>query len=98
MIEILVLNEQAEVVTTIGFLKEAPRVNLSGFCVYHKNRLIMVSFENFKYVTRKKDHHIPGYKLAFCCILVCTAMPNKTQRKKCLKVTGLIYTDAGMQI
>uniref|UniRef100_A0A1J3IRV9 MORC family CW-type zinc finger protein 4 n=1 Tax=Noccaea caerulescens TaxID=107243 RepID=A0A1J3IRV9_NOCCA len=32
---------EAEVVTTIGFLKEAPRVNLSGFCVYHKNRLIM---------------------------------------------------------
>ncbi|CAH2036892.1 unnamed protein product [Thlaspi arvense] len=34
-------HEQAEVVTTIGFLKEAPKVNLSGFCVYHKNRLIM---------------------------------------------------------
>ncbi|CAA7013641.1 unnamed protein product [Microthlaspi erraticum] len=32
---------EAEVVTTIGFLKEAPKVNLSGFCVYHKNRLIM---------------------------------------------------------
>ncbi|CAN8292504.1 unnamed protein product [Cochlearia groenlandica] len=33
--------EEAEVVTTIGFLKEAPKVNLNGFCVYHKNRLIM---------------------------------------------------------
>ncbi|XP_010533442.1 PREDICTED: protein MICRORCHIDIA 6-like isoform X2 [Tarenaya hassleriana] len=29
------------VVTTIGFLKDAPRVNIHGFCVYHKNRLIM---------------------------------------------------------
>ncbi|KAF8114347.1 hypothetical protein N665_0039s0109 [Sinapis alba] len=34
-------HEEAEVVTTIGFLKEAPKVNLCGFCVYHKNRLIM---------------------------------------------------------
>jgi hypothetical protein len=38
-------SEEALVVTTIGFLKEAPKVNLHGFCVYHKNRLIMVSFE-----------------------------------------------------
>lgn len=89
MIKILVFNEQAEVVTTIGFLKEAPRVNLSGFCVYHKNRLIMVSFEHFKYVTRKKDHHIPGYKLAFCCIFVCTAVPNNTQGKSVLKLLDL---------
>ncbi|GMP30266.1 hypothetical protein CsSME_00005011 [Camellia sinensis var. sinensis] len=29
------------VVTTIGFLKEAPRVNIHGFNVYHKNRLIL---------------------------------------------------------
>lgn len=45
MIPISVFNEQGEVVTTIGFLKEAPKINLNGFCVYHKNRLIMVSFE-----------------------------------------------------
>lgn len=31
------------VVTTIGFLKEAPDVNIHGFNVYHKNRLILVS-------------------------------------------------------
>ncbi|KNA15292.1 hypothetical protein SOVF_099590 [Spinacia oleracea] len=30
-----------EVLTTIGFLKEAPDVNLHGFNVYHKNRLIL---------------------------------------------------------
>ncbi|KAG7023121.1 Protein MICRORCHIDIA 6, partial [Cucurbita argyrosperma subsp. argyrosperma] len=29
------------VVTTIGFLKEAPHVNIHGFNVYHKNRLIL---------------------------------------------------------
>ncbi|KAL5192022.1 Protein MICRORCHIDIA 6 [Glycine soja] len=28
-------------VTTIGFLKEAPQVNIHGFNVYHKNRLIL---------------------------------------------------------
>lgn len=33
---------QAGVVTTIGFLKDAPRVNIHGFNVYHKNRLILV--------------------------------------------------------
>ncbi|KAI3959257.1 hypothetical protein MKW92_014636 [Papaver armeniacum] len=29
------------VVITIGFLKDAPKLNIQGFCVYHKNRLIM---------------------------------------------------------
>lgn len=33
---------QAAVVTTIGFLKDAPRVNCHGFNIYHKNRLILV--------------------------------------------------------
>ncbi|GMH31455.1 hypothetical protein Nepgr_033298 [Nepenthes gracilis] len=32
---------EGQVVTTIGFLKEAPRVNIHGFNVYHKNRLIL---------------------------------------------------------
>ncbi|KAK1373201.1 Protein MICRORCHIDIA like [Heracleum sosnowskyi] len=32
---------EGEVTTTIGFLKEAPHVNIHGFCVYHKNRLIL---------------------------------------------------------
>ncbi|KAL5723868.1 hypothetical protein ACHQM5_007210 [Ranunculus cassubicifolius] len=34
-------NAEAAVITTIGFLKEAPHVNIHGFSVYHKNRLIM---------------------------------------------------------
>ncbi|XP_074316921.1 protein MICRORCHIDIA 6-like isoform X2 [Silene latifolia] len=34
--------KEGEVVTIIGFLKEAPDVNIHGFNVYHKNRLILV--------------------------------------------------------
>ncbi|XP_031505086.1 protein MICRORCHIDIA 6 isoform X2 [Nymphaea colorata] len=33
-------NKEAEVITIIGFVKEAPHVNVQGFNVYHKNRLI----------------------------------------------------------
>ncbi|XP_057459527.1 protein MICRORCHIDIA 6-like isoform X3 [Actinidia eriantha] len=32
---------EGTVVTTIGFVKEAPHVNIHGFNVYHKNRLIL---------------------------------------------------------
>ncbi|KAJ9559637.1 hypothetical protein OSB04_004797, partial [Centaurea solstitialis] len=32
---------EVSVTTTIGFLKEAPNVNIHGFNVYHKNRLIL---------------------------------------------------------
>ncbi|KAJ8623067.1 hypothetical protein MRB53_031596 [Persea americana] len=32
---------EVSVITTIGFLKEAPHVNIHGFNVYHKNRLIL---------------------------------------------------------
>ncbi|CAN7063740.1 unnamed protein product [Brassica oleracea var. botrytis] len=42
-------HEEAGVVTTIGFLKEAPKVNLCGFCVYHKNRLIMPFWQVVSY-------------------------------------------------
>ncbi|KAL3642336.1 hypothetical protein CASFOL_013151 [Castilleja foliolosa] len=34
-------NVEVELLTTIGFLKEAPAVNIHGFNVYHKNRLIL---------------------------------------------------------
>ncbi|XP_073036103.1 protein MICRORCHIDIA 6-like [Primulina eburnea] len=34
-------NLEDSVTTTIGFLKEAPQVNIHGFNVYHKNRLIL---------------------------------------------------------
>ncbi|PWA76151.1 histidine kinase-like ATPase, C-terminal domain-containing protein [Artemisia annua] len=35
---------EGSVVTTIGFLKEAPHVHVHGFLVYHKNRLILPFF------------------------------------------------------
>ncbi|MED6105981.1 hypothetical protein PIB30_000770 [Stylosanthes scabra] len=35
-------SDQSAVVTTIGFDKEAPEVNVHGFNIYHKNRLILV--------------------------------------------------------
>ncbi|KAJ6849599.1 protein MICRORCHIDIA 6 [Iris pallida] len=31
----------AEVISTIGYLKEAPNVSIHGFNIYHKNRLIL---------------------------------------------------------
>lgn len=34
-------NMEAAIITTIGFLKEAPYVNVHGFNVYHRNRLIL---------------------------------------------------------
>ncbi|KAJ7970805.1 protein MICRORCHIDIA 6 [Quillaja saponaria] len=34
-------NMEAIFVTTIGFLKEAPHVNIHGFNIYHRNRLIL---------------------------------------------------------
>ncbi|CAH8391097.1 unnamed protein product [Eruca vesicaria subsp. sativa] len=46
-------HEEAEVVTTIGFLKEAPKINRCGFCVYHKNRLIMPFWQVVSYSDSK---------------------------------------------
>ncbi|KAK8465788.1 hypothetical protein PHAVU_009G176500 [Phaseolus vulgaris] len=37
-------------VTTIGFLKEAPQVNIHGFNVYHKNRLILPFWQVVNYL------------------------------------------------
>ncbi|KAG9449911.1 hypothetical protein H6P81_009876 [Aristolochia fimbriata] len=36
-----VAGKEVKIVTTIGFIKEAPHVNIHGFNVYHKNRLIL---------------------------------------------------------
>ncbi|KAK7350632.1 hypothetical protein VNO77_09463 [Canavalia gladiata] len=41
---------QATIVTTIGFLKEAPQVNIHGFNVYHKNRLILPFWQVVSYL------------------------------------------------
>ncbi|MED6112898.1 hypothetical protein PIB30_065989 [Stylosanthes scabra] len=41
---------EATVVTTVGFLKEAPRVIMHGFNVYHKNRLILPFWQVVNYL------------------------------------------------
>ncbi|KAA8540800.1 hypothetical protein F0562_024281 [Nyssa sinensis] len=41
---------EGKVITTIGFLKEAPHVNIHGFNVYHKNRLILPFWHVVSYV------------------------------------------------
>ncbi|CAM6026010.1 unnamed protein product [Sphagnum balticum] len=42
------VNKETSVITTIGFTKEAPMVNVHGFNVYHKNRLIMPFWKVFQ--------------------------------------------------
>ncbi|RDX71182.1 Protein MICRORCHIDIA 6, partial [Mucuna pruriens] len=52
-------------VTTIGFLKEAPQVNIHGFNVYHKNRLILVSCKQIllsQLITNKILRELPCFK------------------------------------
>nr|XP_010312871.1 protein MICRORCHIDIA 6-like [Solanum lycopersicum]XP_010312872.1 protein MICRORCHIDIA 6-like [Solanum lycopersicum] len=41
--------KEGSVITTIGFLKEAPVVNIHGFNVYHKNRLILPFWHVVRY-------------------------------------------------
>ncbi|KAF5476770.1 hypothetical protein F2P56_003473 [Juglans regia] len=40
---------EGQVITTIGFLKEAPQVSFHGFNVYHKNRLILPFWQVVSY-------------------------------------------------
>ncbi|XWS60791.1 hypothetical protein CRYUN_Cryun07bG0067500 [Craigia yunnanensis] len=44
---------EGAVVSTIGFLKEAPHVNIHGFCVYHKNRLILPFWQVVSYLNNR---------------------------------------------
>lgn len=41
---------EGEVLTTIGFLKEAPQISFHGFNVYHKNRLILPFWQVVSYL------------------------------------------------
>ncbi|MCO5607314.1 hypothetical protein L7F22_061507 [Adiantum nelumboides] len=41
------IDGEVSVLTTIGFAKEAPMINVHGFSVYHKNRLIMPFWKVF---------------------------------------------------
>ncbi|XP_062116233.1 protein MICRORCHIDIA 6-like [Humulus lupulus] len=40
---------EGQIITTIGFLKEAPNVNIHGFNIYHKNRLILPFWQVVSY-------------------------------------------------
>ncbi|KAF7135142.1 hypothetical protein RHSIM_Rhsim08G0052000 [Rhododendron simsii] len=51
--------KEAAVVTTIGFLKDAPRVKFHGFNVYHKNRLIL-PFWRVKHATNSTARGVVG--------------------------------------
>jgi branched-subunit amino acid transport protein AzlD len=44
---------QVSVLTTVGFTKEAPMVNVHGYNIYHKNRLIMVTIGTILYSDEK---------------------------------------------
>ncbi|XP_019182060.1 PREDICTED: protein MICRORCHIDIA 6-like [Ipomoea nil] len=45
--------KEGSVVTTIGFLKEAPLVNHHGFNIYHKNRLILPFWQVVSYTINR---------------------------------------------
>uniref|UniRef100_A0A0E0LBJ5 Morc S5 domain-containing protein n=1 Tax=Oryza punctata TaxID=4537 RepID=A0A0E0LBJ5_ORYPU len=38
------INIEVDVITTIGYLRGAPKLDIHGFNVYHKNRLILANF------------------------------------------------------
>lgn len=45
---------EVDVITTIGFLKGAPRLDIYGFNVYHKNRLILPYWRAGSYTKQRK--------------------------------------------
>ncbi|KAK2981552.1 hypothetical protein RJ640_027977 [Escallonia rubra] len=51
---------EAAVVTTIGFLKEAPHVNIHGFNIYHRNRLILPFWRVVKDTTNSNARGVVG--------------------------------------
>ncbi|WRX20107.1 Morc [Theobroma cacao] len=53
-------NTEAVVVTTIGFVKEAPSVNIHGYCIYHKNRLILPFWHGRKTTTGSRGRGVVG--------------------------------------
>uniref|UniRef100_A0A7C9AKM1 Adenosinetriphosphatase n=1 Tax=Opuntia streptacantha TaxID=393608 RepID=A0A7C9AKM1_OPUST len=45
--------KEGEVMTTIGFLKEAPHVSIHGFNIYHKNRLVLPFWPVVSYTSNR---------------------------------------------
>ncbi|QHO20431.1 protein MICRORCHIDIA 6 isoform X1 [Arachis ipaensis] len=52
-------SDESAVVTTIGFVKEAPEVNVHGFNIYHKNRLILPYWQVVSYL-RSRGRGVVG--------------------------------------
>ncbi|WRX17980.1 Morc [Theobroma cacao] len=67
---------EGTVVCTIGFLKEAPQVNIHGFCVYHKNRLILPFWQVVSY-SDSRGRGVVFWKL----ILLSQLITNKILRE-----------------
>ncbi|CAK9161778.1 unnamed protein product [Ilex paraguariensis] len=53
-------NMEAAVVTTIGFLRDAPHVNIHGLNIYHRNRLIMPFWRVVKDTTNSNARGVVG--------------------------------------
>ncbi|XP_073261065.1 protein MICRORCHIDIA 6 isoform X2 [Populus alba] len=51
---------QGELLTTIGFLKEAPQVTVHGFNIYHKNRLILPFWPIVSYGNNSRSRGVVG--------------------------------------
>ncbi|KAA8530215.1 hypothetical protein F0562_004924 [Nyssa sinensis] len=51
---------EAAVITTIGFLQDAPHVNIHGFNIYHRNRLILPFWRVVKDTTNSNARGVVG--------------------------------------
>ncbi|XP_011046170.1 PREDICTED: MORC family CW-type zinc finger protein 3-like isoform X2 [Populus euphratica] len=51
---------KGELLTTIGFLKEAPQVTVHGFNIYHKNRLILPFWSIVNYGNNSRSRGVVG--------------------------------------
>eukprot|EP00258_Populus_trichocarpa_P026434 XP_024442453.1 protein MICRORCHIDIA 6 isoform X3 [Populus trichocarpa] len=51
---------KGELLTTIGFLKEAPQVTVHGFNIYHKNRLILPFWPIVNYGNNSRSRGVVG--------------------------------------
>lgn len=59
---------QVEIITAIGFLKEAPHANTHGFNIYHRNRLILVIF--FSYIVKQVIYKINSLTFSLTSYIV----------------------------
>ncbi|OMO59218.1 hypothetical protein CCACVL1_24991 [Corchorus capsularis] len=53
-------NTEVVVVTTIGFVKDAPNLGIEGYCIYHRNRLILPFWLGRKVTTGSVGRGVEG--------------------------------------